>query len=61
MASCKVRDDKTYMVNFISFETILKIGFYSTQICVDIMTSTFSLTKIITLSPAIVIINQTSV
>ncbi|UJR35157.1 hypothetical protein I4U23_027926 [Adineta vaga] len=43
MASCKVPNDRTYMV------------------CVDIATCSFGLTKIVTLSPSVVIINNSSV
>ncbi len=58
MASCKGLNDKTYMVDNISQENQINS---SVQICVDITTSSFGLTKMITLSPAMVIINQTSV
>ncbi|CAF1542330.1 unnamed protein product [Adineta steineri] len=42
MASCKVTNDRTYMV------------------CVDIATCSFGLTKIVTLSPSVVIINKST-
>ncbi|CAF4006334.1 unnamed protein product, partial [Adineta steineri] len=42
MASCKVPNDRTYMV------------------CVDIVTCSFGLTKIVTLSPSVVIINKST-
>ncbi|CAF1260195.1 unnamed protein product [Adineta steineri] len=42
MASCKVPNDRTYMV------------------CVDIATCSFGLTKIVTLSPSVVIINKST-
>ncbi|CAF1245225.1 unnamed protein product [Adineta ricciae] len=43
MASCKVPNDRVYMV------------------CVDIVTCSFGLTKIVTLSPSVVIINNSSI
>lgn len=61
MASCKGLNDKTYMVIESFFSS--KIDRYDEvlQVCVDIATSSFGLTKIITLSPAMVVVNQTSV
>ncbi len=59
MASCKVPNDRIYMVNKQTIISITK--YFSIQICVDIVTSSFGLTKLVTLSPSVVIINKSTV